>query len=134
MREGVWQLVRYGIVGLVTNALMFGSYLLLSAVGVGPKTALTLLYVPGVILGFMGNRTFTFRHAGELPASLGRYLATYAFGYLFSFAALFLFVDVLQWHADLVSLAVIFSSAGILFLLQRIWVFPRRLNPRVSIR
>jgi putative flippase GtrA len=124
--EGLLQLVRYGLVGVITNALLFGGYLSLSVVGVGAKTAMSLLYVPGVLLGFLGNRSFTFRHEGRNPASLVRYFATYALGYAFNFATLVIFVDVLHWHSDFVVLALIFVTAGMLFVLQRLWVFPPR--------
>jgi len=123
--EELRQVVRYVAVGLVTNALLFSSYLVLSAFGVGAKTALSLLYVPGVIVGFLGNRNFTFRYKGRVPASMVRYIATYAFGYLFALASLAVFVDALLLPADYVALTVIVVTAGILFGLQRWWVFPR---------
>jgi putative flippase GtrA len=123
--DGLLQLVRYGLVGVVTNVLLFAGYLLLSTFGVGAKTAMSLLYVPGVLVGFLGNRTFTFGHEGRIPSSLVRYFATYAFGYAFSFASLVVFVDILHWPTDFVVLALIFVTAGMLFLLQRWWVFPR---------
>ena len=132
--EELLQVVRYIAVGLVTNALLFSSYLLLSAFGIGAKTALSLLYVPGVIVGFLGNRNFTFRHEGRIPASMIRYIATYAFGYLFAFASLAVFVDVLLLPADSVALAVIVVTAGILFALQRWWVFPRDERPSAASR
>jgi hypothetical protein len=66
---------------VLTNALLFSGYLLLRDFGVGAKTAMSLLYVPGVIVGFLGNRNFTFRHEGRIPASMVRYFAPYAFGY-----------------------------------------------------
>ena len=86
------QLLRYGVVGVVTNALLFSGYLLLSTFGVGAKTAMSLLYIPGVLLGFLGNRTFTFRNGGRIPVSMVRYFAAYAFGYVFAFASLVVFV------------------------------------------
>lgn len=124
-RAELLQVLRYAVVGASTNALLFSSYLLLSAFGVGPKTAMSLLYVPGVMAGFLGNRNFTFRHEGRVPASMLRYFATYAFGYVFNFACLVVFLDILRLPADYVVLALIVVTAVILFALQRSWVFPR---------
>jgi putative flippase GtrA len=123
--EELPQILRYVIVGVLTNALLFSSYLLLSASRMGAKTAMSLLYVPGVIVGFLGNRNFTFRHEARTSASIVRNFARYAFGYLFTFASLVIFVDTLLLPADYVALALIVVTAGILFALQRCWVFPR---------
>jgi putative flippase GtrA len=124
--EGLLQVLRYAVVGVLTNAMLFSSYLLLSAFGIGAKAAMTLLYVPGVMIGFLGNRNFTFRHRGRIPASMVRYFATYGFGYAFNFASLVVFVDVLQLPPDYVVLALIVVTAGMLFALQKWWVFPQR--------
>ena len=124
-RAELLQLLRYVVVGVLTNALLYSSYLLLSAFGVGAKTAMTLLYVPGVMVGFLGNRNFTFRHEGRMPASMLRYFTTYAFGYVFTFASIAVFVDILRLPANYVVLALIVVTAVILFALQRWWVFPR---------
>lgn len=122
--DGLLQLLRYGIIGVTTNALLYGGYLVLSSLGIGAKMALSLLYVPGVLVGFAGNRKFTFQHRGRIPASMARYLATYAFGYVFNFAGIVIFVDVLGLPTNWVVFALIFVTAGLLFTLQRWWVFP----------
>ena len=124
-RAELLQFLRYVVVGVLTNALLYSSYLLLSVFGVGAKTAMSLLYVPGVMVGFLGNRNFTFRHEGRIPASMLRYFATYAFGYVFNFASLVVFVDILGLPADYVVLGLIVVTAVLLFALQRWWVFPR---------
>jgi putative flippase GtrA len=104
---------------------LYSGYLLLSAFGIGAKTAMSLLYVPGLMVGFLGNRNFAFRHAGRIAASMFRCFATYAFGYVFNFVCLAVFVDVLGLPADYVVLALIVVAAVILFALPRWWVFPR---------
>lgn len=124
-RPELLQFLRYVVVGVLTNALLYSSYLLLSAFGIGAKTAMSLLYIPGVMVGFLGNRNFTFRHEGRIPSSMLRYFATYAFGYVFNFASLAVFVDVLHLPADYVVLALIVVTAVMLFALQRWWVFSR---------
>lgn len=117
------RLLRYGIVGLATNASMYAGYLVLSSLGIGPKTAFALLYVPGVLLAFFGNRGFTFRHRGAIRLSMVRYSATYAFGFVFCFAAMVLLVDWIGLPPDPVVIALILITAAMLYWLQRVWVF-----------
>jgi putative flippase GtrA len=123
--EELVQVLRYLAVGVLTNALLFSGYLLMSTFGIGAKTAMSVLYVPGVMLGFFGHRNFAFRHEGRIPVSMVRYFATYAFGYVLNFASLVVFVDMLLLPADYVVLVLIVVTAGILYTLQRFWVFPR---------
>ena len=122
-KEPLLQFVRYATVGLLTNGLLFLSYLALTSFDIGPKTAMSTLYVPGVLLAFAANRYWTFRHQGAIPASMARYLATYALGYVLNFAALVVLVDRLGLPDDVVVLGLIVATACLLFVLQRSWVF-----------
>ena len=90
------QFVRYAIVGLISNGVLYLAYLVLTWLGLGHKFAMTLLYVVGVLQTFVFNRNWTFKHGGLVGAALTRYAVAYGFGYLLNFAALALFVDVLQ--------------------------------------
>jgi putative flippase GtrA len=116
--------LRYAVTGLVTNALLFLSYVLLKSFGLGPKTAMTVLYGPGVLVSFAMNRQWTFRHSGTIPASIARYVAVYALGYVVNLVALLVLVDALGLPDGIVVLALIFATAVIIFLLQKFWVFP----------
>jgi putative flippase GtrA len=125
-RDTRQQLVRYGIVGLASNAVLYVAYLLLSAAGVGHTAAMTSVYCAGVLGTFLFNRRWTFGHTGAIPGAMLRYVATYAVGYLFNVVSLVVMVD----HAGLphqwVMLVLVFACAGIIFLLQRYWCFPLR--------
>jgi putative flippase GtrA len=117
--------LRYGIVGIVSNLVLYMSYLLFTSLGVGHKTAMTVLYVVGVLQSFYFNKRWSFSHDGLASSALVRYLATYAFFYLLNIGSLFLFVDQLglphAWVQALTMLAIIVP----LFLAQRYWVFPQ---------
>ncbi len=85
---------------------------------------MTLLYAVGTLYTFLFNRRWTFRYQGSVLESMPRYVATYALGYLFNLVALIVLVD---WYAlphQLVQGALILMVAGLLFLLQKFWVFP----------
>jgi len=117
------QILRYAIVGLVSNALLYILYLVITWFWVGPKTAMSLLYLVGVLQTFYFNRKWSFGHSGMIYTAFIRYIATYAFGYLINLAALMFFVDKLGWSHQLVQGVMIIMVAVMLFLLQRYWVF-----------
>ena len=118
------QLLRYAVIGLASNALGYVGYLLLSSFGMGHKTALTALYGVGVLQTFVFNRRWTFRYAGAIPGSIARYIAIYAFGYVFAMVAMYLLVDLFGLPHKAVVLALIFVVACGIFLLQKFWAFP----------
>jgi len=117
------QLLRYGIVGVGSNGLLYLCYLSLTAHGMGPKLAMTLLYAVGVLQTFCFNRTWTFGHRGRVPVSLTKYISCYAFGYVFNWTMLYILVDRVGWPHRPVQAVLILTTAVFLFLLQRLWVF-----------
>ena len=68
------QLIRYGLVGLASNLAIYCIYLLLTYFGVEPKVAMTLVYMIGATIGFVGNRKWTFSHQGDAVHSAIRYM------------------------------------------------------------
>ena len=58
------QLIRYAVVGITSNAIIYLFYLLATWLGLGPKTAMTGLYVVGVMQTFIFNKKWSFRFAG----------------------------------------------------------------------
>ena len=67
------QLIRYAIVGIGSNLVGYCIYLLLTAFVLPPKLTMTILYSIGAVLGFIGNRRFTFDHRGKLSRAAGLY-------------------------------------------------------------
>jgi putative flippase GtrA len=115
--------MRYGVVGLASNALLYATYLGLSAAGIGHKMAMTSVYCAGVLGTFLFNRRWTFAHTGAIPGAMFRYIVTYAIGYLFNVASLAVLVDLAGLPHQWVMLVLVFACAGIIFLLQRYWCF-----------
>lgn len=120
------QLVRYGITGLVSNALLYAVYLLLCAGGAGHKLAMSIVYCAGVIGTFALNRGWTFRHQGAASDTFWRYVLIYAMGYGFNLAALWLLVDVGGLPHRWTMAALIFVTAVLIFTAQKMWVFAAR--------
>ena len=117
------QLVRYALVGVMSNLLLFFCYLGLTALGLGPKLAMTFLYGIGVAQTFLFNRNWSFKHRGGVAGALGRYVAAYVAGYVLNLVVLWGAVDVLNFNHRWVQAVMIIVLAVVLFLLQKHWVF-----------
>ena len=117
------QFIKYAIVGLTSNGLLYFVYLLLTAYGLGHKTAMTLLYVLGVLQTFMFNKKWTFANYGAVSRSFFRYCLSYALCYLVNLLALYFFVDKLLFPHENVQGIMILFIAVMLFFLQKFWVF-----------
>jgi putative flippase GtrA len=117
------QLWRYAAVGIASNLVLYGAYLLLTRWGMPSKLAMTLLYALGVLQTFVFNKRWSFRSAGHTGPQFRRYCLAYAAGYAFNLSALFLAVDVLGWPHEVVQGILILVTALLLFLLQKFWVF-----------
>ncbi|MEE1950841.1 GtrA family protein [Pseudomonas alcaligenes] len=117
---------RYGIVGLLVNAILYGAYWGITYWSVPSKIAMTMVYLSGAILGFFANRRFTFRHDGHIGSAGLRFMLAHALGYLLNLALLVLFVDLLGFAHQLVQAVAIVVVAAFLFVLFRGFVFVQR--------
>jgi len=118
------QLIRYGVVGLLTNLAGYGIYLLLTWLWLEPKLAVTLLYPVGVIAGYFGHARYSFSYQGRATSGMSRYFIAHAIGYGVNVSLLYVFSDVLRYPHQAVQAAAIFIVAAILFLLFKFFVFP----------
>jgi putative flippase GtrA len=120
-----WHLqgLRFMVVGLGSNVVLYLLYLFLTTAGLGHKTAMTLLFVVGTLQTFLFNKRWTFAHQGFLQASFVKYVGAYSAAYLWNLAALFVLVDRLGLPHQFVQGAMILVVALVLFLAQRYWVF-----------
>lgn len=117
------QMLRFGVVGVGVNLVLYLAYLALVERHVDVKLAMSLVYAGGVVLGFVLNRRWSFRRRGRLGGDVPAYVAVYFAGYLVNLAALALFVDGLGWAHQAVQAAMVFVVAAGTFLLQKHWVF-----------
>jgi putative flippase GtrA len=122
------QFTRMSAVSAVVNIVAYIVYLGLTEVGLDPKLAATICFAGGVLAGFTLNRRWTFRDAGDPRRALVRYSIVYGGAYVWNIAGLYVFVDLLQYPHQFVQAAIFFTNAGVLFSLQRFWIFR---SPRV---
>lgn len=125
MTQVIRQLFRFGVVGMLSNAVGYLFYLGMTFAGMEPKFTMTLLYFVGVAQTFFFNQRWTFSHNGHSGRIFWRYLAVYSAGYVFNLTLLLMFVDVLGFPHQLVQCVAIVILAVGLFLLQKHWVFSR---------
>lgn len=119
------QALRFGIVGLASNVLLYMLYLVLINLGVDSKIVVTVLYIFGLSITFVFNKRWSFSHRGVWERSFKRYLILYGCLYLTNIAVLWLFVDLLALSPAIVQAFVVLSFIPVVFLVQRYWVFPR---------
>lgn len=117
------QLIRYGLVGVASNAAIYLVYLLLTYLGMEAKAAMTLVYLIGASIGFAGNRNWTFAHRGGTSSAALRYVLAHVFGYILNFLILYTFVDRFGYAHQWVQAAAIFIVAGFLFMIFKYFVF-----------
>jgi putative flippase GtrA len=122
----VGRILRFGVVGVVNNAVGYGLFVALSLVGTGHVEAMTASYLVGVGISFWGNRSWTFGHRGATGPAISRFLVANAVGYGVNFVvlnALVAGVGVPQIPAQLAATALV---AACTFTLMRAWVFRAR--------
>jgi putative flippase GtrA len=123
------QFIRYVVVGLASNAVIYVVYLVLTRLGMGPKFAMSLLYCMGVFQTFVFNKRWSFRFQGVATIALVRYAIVYAVGYVIQFAALMLLVDQMALPHQWVMGALILLMAMFIFIAQKFWVFRQASGP-----
>jgi putative flippase GtrA len=117
------QMARYAAVGLALNAAGYALYLGATWLGAGHKTTMSVLYAAFVAAGYWGHRRWAFRHRGDVPSSLARYLVAHALGYGLNLLLLAWFADHLGFPHQLVQAAAIVAVAGFLFVAFRFFAF-----------
>jgi putative flippase GtrA len=124
--DGIKQLVRYGLVGLANNFLGYLIYLAVTALGLEPKLAVTLLYPVGAATAYFGHARYSFAFGGGVKGGFVRYVIAHALGYGVNILLLFLLSDQMRFPHQLVQIFAIFVVAGMLFLLMKFFVFSKR--------
>lgn len=120
------QLIRYGLIGAASNAAIYFIYLLITYLGMEAKSAMTLVYIVGAFIGFVGNRKWTFAHRGDSSSAALRYVLAHLCGYLVNLLILYTFVDRLGYAHQWVQAAAIIVVAGFLFVIFKYFVFNER--------
>ncbi len=117
------QFVRYAIVGLASNGVIYLLYLVLTWLGIGPKMAMTWLYILGVLQTFLFNKNWSFHFSGKADSAFVRYASVYALGYVINYLVLMVFVDQMGLPHQWIMACLIIFMAIFFFVLQKFWIF-----------
>ena len=80
--KAITQLLKYGLVGVLTNLVGYGFYLLVTYTGISPKVTMTAMYSAGAAISFFVNKRFTFHHHGHVGKDRVRFFIDHMMGYL----------------------------------------------------
>ncbi|MBA2710844.1 MAG: GtrA family protein [Tatlockia sp.] len=129
----LFQFIRYGIVGIINNAIGYLIYLLVTFLWLEPKVAISLFYPVGALIGYFGHVKYSFAYAGKHRFALIRYWIAHLIGYSVNFLMLSILVDQFKFPHEGVQALAIFVVAATLFLLFKYFVFPSIGQTRTSI-
>lgn len=117
------QVICYGLVGAASNITIYFVYLLIAYLGVEPKFAMTFVYITGALIGYFGNRKWTFAHGSSAYNSALRYVLAQTTGYLLNLLILWIFVDQIGYAHQWIQAMAIIIVAGFLFIAFKYFVF-----------
>ncbi|RAP37462.1 hypothetical protein B1207_04625 [Legionella quinlivanii] len=123
---GLYQFVRYGLVGAINNLLGYLIYLLVTFLWLDPKVAITIFYPVGAITAYFGHLKYSFSYAGKKRNALMRYIITYLFSYGVNYMLLFLLSDLLGFPHQAVQVLAILVVGNLLFFMLKYFVFPTK--------
>lgn len=119
----VAEAIRFGMVGIVSNLILYCLYLLFTYFGMGYKESMTILFLMGVLQTFFINKNWTFRHGVAGIVFFKRYMLVYIIAYLMNLLALYFFVDYHGFPHQYVQAVMILVIAFYSYMAQRFWVF-----------
>lgn len=123
------QFVRFVAVGIASNVVVYLLYILSTSLGAGHKTAMTVLYMLGVLQTFVVNRAWSFGHDGPKRSAFVRYLVSYLFAYLLNLGVMHVMVDIAGYSDRWVQGCMVIIVATLMFCLQKFWVFQVNREP-----
>lgn len=120
----LYQIIRYGVVGVLNNSLGYLIYLVVTSLGVNPKAAITIFYPIVIAASYCSHLKYSFSYKGRRASSLFRYTLVYFIGYGVNLILLIMLADKLKFPHQIVQAIAIPVVAGILFIMLKFFVFP----------
>lgn len=119
----IYQIIRFGIVGVLNNFLGYVVYLLLTYFWLEPKVAVTILYPIGVLVAYFSHAKYSFAHQGKHTWAVVRFFISYFLCYWLNLSMLYFFSDRLGFAHQIVQAFAIVIVGGVLYLLLKFFVF-----------
>lgn len=117
------RMLRYGVVGVASNGLLYAGYIVLTALGAAPEFASVGLFISGVAGTYVVNRGWSFSSARAHSWTAPRYVATYVSGMFVQVFALGMGHRVFGTPHQLAQAIAMLAAAATIFSLLNFWVF-----------
>ena len=114
------QALRFAAVGVLNTAVGLGVIFAgMAVLGLGDVAANALGYAVGLVVSFLGNRSWTFRHRGPWRGALVRFVAVFAGAYLVNLLTMLSVRDGLRWGSYAAQIAGTLAYPIVFFLGSR---------------
>jgi len=119
------QLIRYALTGGFVTMLSVATYTVaVRTLHCHPQVGNALAYLVGVATGYVLHARFSFRDTGPGGAARGaKFFATTGISFALNATWVWLFTGVLHWSNLTPTLAMVFLTPPICFVIYRNWVF-----------
>ena len=121
----VWELLRYGLVGVFNASLYFGLYSAGVLLGVPFALSVVVAFVLSASLGYWLHEHWTFGGSSPTAVALGKWLVAQAISIAVNLVLLTLAVHQLDADPILAQLVLMPVMPAATFLVGRRWVFTR---------
>ncbi|MCP9888708.1 GtrA family protein [Cyanobium sp. ATX 6A2] len=121
-----WQLARYGIVGLASNGLAYGFYLLITFLGVAPEATAAGIYLVGASSSYLGNYKWTFASKRSHASALPKFVAVHILGFSVQLLLISYLYRNIGLRHQLAQLVTVGCVSIILFLSFKYYVYPQQ--------
>jgi putative flippase GtrA len=119
----IFQIIRYGLVGIVNTLVGYGIYFLFLYVGLNYTIALTFGSICGIICSYFLNRFWTFKSTKKVAEELPKFLSVYGVSYFLNLGLLILFVEKFKIDARIAQLFILVIITCLTFIGNKFWSF-----------
>src|SRR5258706_2650098 len=114
--------IRFGLVGIKNNIVYYLLFVVVSLAGAGPKLAVTIIYIFGIIYTFWFNKGFVFRDLHPSGSQFARYIFVYFVGWALNLVLLDIAIARLGMNRYLAQGLLTFPIAGLTFVSLKLFV------------
>ncbi|EKE44163.1 GtrA family protein [Oceaniovalibus guishaninsula JLT2003] len=113
MTGGLGRIGRYGIVGIGSNLFCYAVFLGLIAASVPAVPASGGVYILGLTISYLLNRSWSFRSRGSHASDLPRFLLAYGIGLVFSLVSMWVLI---RWmHPAFAQIVTTLAAALVIY-------------------
>ena len=120
-----WELLRYGIVGLVSNGIAYGTYITITLCGITPEISAACIYLVGASISYLGNYRWTFDSRTPHAFVLPKFVAAHVLGFSVQLLVITYLYRKAGFAHQLAQLVAVGCVAIILFLSFKFFVYPK---------